>query len=102
MPISHDELQGIAANLLLRTSIRPEIGIVLGSGLGGLGNRIERPEAVSYHEIRYFPVSTVKGHEGKLIFGRLGGRDVVCMQGRCHMYEGYPTSLVIFCCNRVF
>jgi purine-nucleoside phosphorylase len=79
-----------------KVSIQPEIGIILGSGLGGLGNKIENATAISYSEIPNFPVSTVEGHSGKLIFGTLGGKNVVAMQGRFHFYEGYGMKEVTF------
>ena len=74
----------------------PEVGIVLGSGLGGLVNVIDTQYAISYKDIPKFPVSTVHGHEGKLIMGTLSGRKVVAMQGRFHYYEGYSTKEVTF------
>lgn len=67
----------------------PEIGIVLGTGLGKLVDEIEDPIEAHYHNIPYFPVATVEFHTGKLIFGTLQGKKVVVMQGRFHMYEGY-------------
>lgn len=67
----------------------PEIGIILGTGLGGLVNEIEIIESIPYIDIPDFPVSTVDGHAGRLIFGRLGGKEVLAMQGRFHYYEGY-------------
>lgn len=74
----------------------PEIGIVLGSGLGGLADKISDPISFPYKEIPNFPVSTVEGHSGKLIFGKLGGKNVVAMQGRFHYYEGYGMKEVTF------
>ena len=76
--------------------VKPEIGIVLGTGLGGLVKEIEIETSISYSEIPNFPVSTVEGHSGKLIFGKLGGKNVVAMQGRFHFYEGYTMDQVIF------
>lgn len=73
---------------------KPSVGIVLGSGLGKLADRIEDPITVPYREIPGFPVSTAIGHKGNFIFGRLGGKDVLAMQGRFHYYEGYPMELV--------
>jgi purine-nucleoside phosphorylase len=72
-----------------RVGLVPEVGIVLGTGLGGLVNEINIKEAVPYNEIPNFPVSTVEGHSGKLIFGQLGSKNIVAMQGRFHYYEGY-------------
>jgi purine-nucleoside phosphorylase len=74
----------------------PEIGIILGTGLGGLVRDIKIEISIPYNEIPHFPVSTVEGHSGKLIFGKLGGKNVLAMQGRFHFYEGYPMSQVIF------
>ena len=74
----------------------PEVGIVLGSGLGGLVDVIDTQYSISYKDIPNFPVSTVAGHEGKLILGTLSGRKVVAMQGRFHYYEGYSTTEVTF------
>ncbi|MBR4138015.1 MAG: purine-nucleoside phosphorylase [Bacteroidales bacterium] len=74
----------------------PEVGIVLGSGLGGLVNVIDTQYSLPYSEIPNFPVSTVAGHQGKLIMGTLSGRRVIAMQGRFHYYEGYSTKEVTF------
>ena len=74
----------------------PEVGIVLGSGLGGLVNVIDTQYSIPYAEIPNFPISTVAGHQGKLIMGTLSGRKVIAMQGRFHYYEGYSTKEVTF------
>lgn len=79
-----------------KTTVKPEIGIILGTGLGGLVNEIHIIDEIPYHEIPNFPVSTVVGHSGKLIFGELGGKQVVAMQGRFHYYEGYGMQEVTF------
>ena len=76
--------------------VKPEFGIVLGTGLGGLVKEIEAMATIPYNDIPNFPVSTVKGHEGKLIFGTLGGKNVVAMQGRFHYYEGYSMHDLTF------
>lgn len=73
---------------------RPFAGIVLGSGLGKLADRIENPTVIPYRNIPGFPVSTAIGHKGNFIAGELGGRFVIAMQGRFHYYEGYPMELV--------
>ena len=73
---------------------RPRVGIVLGSGLGGLADQIEEPIIIPYKDIPFFPVSTVIGHKGNLIFGKLGGKNVVAMQGRFHYYEGYSMDML--------
>jgi len=78
------------------TNFNPEIGIILGTGLGGLVNEIEISHTLCYSDIPNFPVSTVTGHEGRLIFGKLGGKNVIAMQGRFHYYEGYSASEVTF------
>ena len=78
------------------SSFNPEIGIILGTGLGGLVKEINIKKSISYEDIPNFPVSTVEGHQGKLIFGELGGKNVVAMQGRFHFYEGYSMNEVVF------
>ncbi len=72
----------------------PEVGIVLGSGLGRLAEKIENPVTIPYREIPGFPVSTAIGHKGNYIVGLLGGKTVIAMQGRIHYYEGYPMEMV--------
>ena len=74
---------------------KPFAGIVLGSGLGKLADKIENQIVIPYREIPGFPVSTAVGHKGNFIAGELGGKFVVAMQGRFHFYEGYPMELVI-------
>lgn len=75
---------------------QPEVGIVLGSGLGNLIDMIDVKASIEYKDIPNFPVSTVEGHAGRLVFGELGGKSVVAMQGRFHYYEGYAMSQVVF------
>lgn len=75
---------------------QPRVGIVLGSGLGNLSSEITVEQELSYTEIPYFPVSTVEGHQGKLIFGSVGGRRVVILSGRFHYYEGYSPEQVVY------
>jgi purine-nucleoside phosphorylase len=75
---------------------RPDIGIVLGSGLGGLAQEIEGATSVAFNEIPGFPAATVSGHAGALVAGKLGGRNVVALAGRFHMYEGHPAQLAAF------
>lgn len=79
-----------------RTNVQPTIGIILGTGLGGLVKEIEIIDEIEYKDIPNFPVSTVESHKGKLIFGNLGGKQVVAMQGRFHYYEGYNMKQVTF------
>ena len=82
--------------ILSKTSVKPSVGIVLGTGLGGLVKEIEVINEISYSDIPNFPVSTVESHSGKLIFGKLGGKEVVAMQGRFHFYEGYDLKQVTY------
>ena len=74
----------------------PQIGLILGSGLGVLGDEIENPIKISYDEIPNFPVSTVEGHKGQLVIGKLEGKTVIAMQGRFHYYEGYTMKDITF------
>jgi purine-nucleoside phosphorylase len=74
----------------------PEVGIILGTGLGGLAEEIRISYSLPYNDIPNFPVSTVEGHSGRLIFGELGGKPVVAMQGRFHFYEGYSMQEITF------
>ena len=73
-----------------------QIGIVLGTGLGNLAEQIEKEKEVPYEDIPHFPVSTVESHSGKLIYGNLGGKKVLAMQGRFHYYEGYSAAEITF------
>lgn len=79
-----------------KIKFQPEVGIILGTGLGGMIREIEDQQILEYQSIPNFPVSTVEGHNGKLIFGTLGGKKVVAMQGRFHFYEGYSIQQVVF------
>lgn len=74
----------------------PEVGIVLGSGLGNFVDEVEVEKEISYSDIPHFPLSTVEGHEGKLMFGNLKEKKIVCMAGRFHFYEGYDAEQVVF------
>ena len=74
----------------------PEVGIILGTGLGDFGDKIEAAYILEYSDIPGFPVSTVEGHKGRMIFGQVEGRKVVAMQGRFHYYEGYHMTQVTF------
>lgn len=78
-----------------RISLKPKVGIILGSGLGELGDEVEQPTVIPYHEIPHLPKATVPGHKGQFVIGQLAGVDVCLMQGRYHHYEGYePEELV--------
>lgn len=77
-------------------SVKPRVGIILGSGLGGIAQAIEQPTRVPYSDVPGFPSATVLGHAGELIAGTLGGTPVVALSGRFHMYEGHDASLAAF------
>jgi purine-nucleoside phosphorylase len=79
-----------------KTHLKPEIGIILGTGLGRLAGEIVQKAAIDYEDIPHFPLSTVEFHSGKLIFGTLSGRNVVAMQGRFHYYEGYTMQEITY------
>ncbi len=79
-----------------QTDFQPEYLLILGTGLGQLADEIETEHIISYADIPHFPVSTVESHAGKLIFGKLGGKEVVAMQGRFHYYEGYTMQQIAF------
>ncbi|KAM8900133.1 purine nucleoside phosphorylase 5a isoform 1-T1 [Spinachia spinachia] len=91
---TYEECKATADWLLAQTDVRPAVGIVCGSGLGGLADMLKDPVAFSYKDIPNFPQSTVHGHAGRLVFGTLKERPCVCMQGRFHLYEGYPVQKV--------
>lgn len=90
------KIQNAAQFLKEKYPVAPKIGLILGSGLGVLADEIESPVKIPYNEIPDFPVSTVEGHAGKLVFGSLNGVEVVAMQGRFHYYEGYSFDKVTF------
>ena len=91
-----EKIQETAAFLKARMQTNPETAIILGTGLGSLVHDITDKYEIPYSEIPNFPVSTVEGHSGKLIFGKLGGKDILAMQGRFHYYEGYSMKEVTF------
>ena len=90
------QIKESATLLQEKTNYNPQVGLVLGTGLGGLVSEIKIEYSISYKDIPHFPVSTVEGHSGRLIFGTLGGKQVVAMQGRFHFYEGYSMQKVTF------
>ncbi|HMB99165.1 MAG TPA: purine-nucleoside phosphorylase, partial [Balneolaceae bacterium] len=79
-----------------KTNFRPEYLMILGTGLGQLAEEMDIKTEISYDEIPHFPVSTVESHAGKLLFGSLGGKEIVAMQGRFHYYEGYTMQQIVF------
>ena len=91
-----DRVQTAAETVRGRSALVPEVGIILGTGLGGLAREIAVEAEVPYERIPGFPLSTVEAHAGRLLLGRLGGRPVVAMQGRFHRYEGYDLQQVTF------
>jgi len=91
-----EQFKESVAYIQSKTQVKPTIGIILGTGLGGLVKEIEVIDEIPYGEIPHFPLSTVESHQGKLIFGKLGGKSVVAMQGRFHYYEGYTMQQVTY------
>ncbi len=92
----YDKIQDTASFIAQRTKTRPRVGIILGSGLGGLTAILDKETEIPYKDIPHFPVSTVQGHGGSLLFGTIAGVDVVLMAGRFHYYEGYSMEQVTF------
>ncbi|MCI9416695.1 MAG: purine-nucleoside phosphorylase [Eubacterium sp.] len=89
------KLQNCLKSIKNKVNFTPKAALVLGSGLGGFVSQIETEAILDYHEVEGFPVSTVEGHVGRYVFGRIGDVSVVCMQGRVHYYEGYSMSDVV-------
>lgn len=90
------QLAETVGSLKPKLKVSPEIGIILGTGLGGLAKEIESDLVIPYEEIPHFVYSTVEGHAGKLHFGKLGGKQVMAMQGRFHYYEGYTMKQITY------
>ena len=90
------QLHAASKYIIENTKYKPEIGLILGSGLGSLADSIENPEFYPYEDLPHFPTSTVEGHAGRLVIGMLNGKCVVAMQGRFHYYEGYSFNEVTF------
>ena len=91
-----ERIQETAEFLRSKMHTNPETAVILGTGLGSLVGEITEKYEISYQDIPHFPVSTVEGHSGKLIFGKLGNKDIMAMQGRFHFYEGYSMKEVTF------
>jgi purine-nucleoside phosphorylase len=91
-----DQIQQTVEFIRTKTDAKPAIGIILGTGLGKLADEIATDTVINYEDIPNFPVSTVEFHSGKLLFGQLGGKNVVAMLGRFHYYEGYDLGQVTF------
>jgi purine-nucleoside phosphorylase len=96
MSLLQQKIDDALAFIRTRTSAEPTVGIILGTGLGGLVKEIRIDAVIDYADIPNFPLSTVESHKGKLIFGSIGGKSVVAMQGRFHFYEGYSMQQVTF------
>jgi purine-nucleoside phosphorylase len=90
------KVEQTADYLRSRTRVQPQLGIILGTGLGGLVREIEATDVIPYDQIFNFPIATVESHAGRLIFGKLAGKDVMVMQGRFHYYEGYTMAQITF------
>ena len=91
-----EKIQETATYLKGKINTHPETAIILGTGLGSLVHEITDKYEIDYKDIPHFPLSTVEGHSGKLIFGKLGDKDIMAMQGRFHYYEGYSMKEVTF------
>jgi purine-nucleoside phosphorylase len=91
-----EKIKNTASFIRNKIQSEPEIGIILGTGLGGMVKEIDIQTTIDYKDIPEFPVSTVEGHQGKLIYGILGGKKIVAMQGRFHFYEGYNMQEVTY------
>ncbi|MEO3944445.1 purine-nucleoside phosphorylase [Gorillibacterium sp. CAU 1737] len=91
-----DRIAASADYIASKSPLKPEIGLILGSGLGILADLVENPTVLPYEEIPEFPVSTVEGHAGELVLGTVKGRAVILLKGRFHLYEGYEADTVSF------
>ena len=96
MTRTYDMIQESLKFILDRSSVKPEYGIILGTGLGRLADSIQKDAVIPYEDIPHFPLSTVEAHAGKLILGNLGNKKVIAMQGRFHFYEGYSMQQIVF------
>src|SRR4051812_33845001 len=92
--MDYNHIKEAANYVKVKFNDTPKVGLILGSGLGVLADEIEESVKIPYNEIPNFPVSTVEGHAGQLVFGTLKGAKVVAMQGRFHFYEGYSLDKV--------
>lgn len=91
-----DKINEAVAYIRAKTNIQPQVGMILGSGLGEMAETIPNADRLDYADIPHFPTSTVKGHAGKLVLGELEGKQVVVLQGRFHYYEGYTQQELTF------
>jgi purine-nucleoside phosphorylase len=91
---SLDQIDEVATTISAQTTQSPSVGLILGSGLGTLADSVEQPALIPYDELPFWPVSTVIGHQGRLVLGKLEGQPVMVMQGRAHYYEGYNMAQI--------
>ncbi len=91
---SLEQIDEVVKAIQARTSYRPRVSIILGSGLNGLADSVEKPDMIPFGDLPHFPVSTVLGHAGRLVIGTLEGQTVFVMQGRIYFYEGYSMAQV--------
>lgn len=91
-----DRLQETVQYLKTRTKSKPQVGIILGSGLGAFARDIQVEQSIPFHEIPYFVSPSVEGHQGNLVFGSIGGKSIVALQGRLHYYEGHSMDTVVY------
>lgn len=96
MPLVKNQIQEAAQFIEEKIGFNPQIGLILGSGLGVLADLIEDAKVIAYQDIPHFPVSTVEGHSGELVAGQIKGKNVIMMKGRFHPYEGYDLVKVSF------
>jgi len=92
----YQTIEQTAQFLRERTTVKPKTAVILGSGLGNFAESMELESRTAYKDIPNFPLSTVEGHKGELLFGTIGGKEIMCMQGRFHYYEGYSMQQVTF------
>ncbi len=92
--VTLQEIDEVAAAIRARTRYQPKIGLILGSGLGGMADAIQNPDLIPFNELPHWPISTAPGHVGRLVIGDLENKSVMVMQGRIHFYEGYSMSQV--------
>ena len=94
MPITMEAIDRVAGVILSKIKNQPRIGLILGTGLGGLAEAVQQPTVIAYSELPNWPISTVTGHVGRLVVGELDGQALLVMQGRVHYYEGYDMTQV--------
>jgi purine-nucleoside phosphorylase len=92
--LTMEQINDMAALVQSKTSRKPKVGMILGSGLGPLAEEVQNPDIIPHNDLPGWPISTVQGHVGQLVIGELEGQTVIVMQGRSHFYEGYPMPLI--------